>query len=294
MRTLIGLAILVIFLALACGPAQSPNGTLAPTATSPAGADVPQPPLKKPAPTAAVPDAPQPPMVKPDAATPAPGSGAVPEPVPAGGGAGSGLAFLAAYQGNVRFNGQAAPDELVGAKVEAVVDDRVCSSGTILAPIQEGGVKVTPYSALRVEFGLDAQEKPVCGRPGALIHFLIGGSRLAAERAEWKLGLNRVDLNWPGAASAAGVEPTFQGKAALLGGPAGDVLVVRAYVGASLCGMATTKGGSFSLFLHSQESVPQCAKSGDGVKFTIGGREARQTAVFQRVDQGTVLDLTSQ
>jgi hypothetical protein len=278
MRTLVGVTILVVFLALACGPAQSPAGTLAPAATSPAGADVPQPPL-----------------IKPDTAIPAPGSTAGQEPAPGMGGPGAGLAVVAAYQGNVRFNGQAAPSDFVGAAVEAVVDDQVCSSGAILAPIQEGGVKVTPYSALRVEFGRDLQDKPVCGRPGAVVQFLIGGSRLAAERAEWKLGLNQVDLNWPGSTGATGgVKPTFQGKAALLGSPAGDGLVVRAYVGSNLCGMATTKGGNFALFLHSQESSPQCAKSGDEVRFTIGGRDARQTAVFQQVSQGTVLDLTSQ
>jgi hypothetical protein len=196
----------------------------------------------------------------------------------------------------VRFGGGPAPAELIGAKVEAVVDHQVCATATILAPVKEGGVTVTPYSPLRVELGVDPQGQLVCGRPQATVQFLIAGSRLAVEQAPWGVGLHQVDLSWPGPLGAGGAKaaPTFQGRVVLLGGPVDDGMVVRAYVGPKLCGMATTTAGSFTLFLHTQESLGGCAKPGDGVRFIVGSQESRQSGVFQRVDQGTSLELTPQ
>lgn len=230
---------------------------------------------------------PSPPAPRATSDSPSPGS----EPAP-------GVAQTATYQGNVWFGVAPASDPLVGAKVEAIIANRVCIWGKILPAQKQGSRVVTPYSPLAIGFGGEPAipGEQACGRPQAVIFFLIDRSRLAAETATWSLGPHRLDLHWPAvdvAPDRISTRPTFVGTATTGGRSARDGTVVKAFVGSNLCGMATTRDGAYDLFLHSLASMPGCAQRDDQVIFTVDGRTAPQTGVFQRVDQNLRLDLSS-
>jgi len=208
------------------------------------------------------------------------------------------LAFPAVYEGMVRFNEQPVPEALVGSRVEAIIEDRVCATGTILLTTDPQGGSSTSYSLLQIEFGVEqvgGVEKQVCGRPQAVIRFLIAGSRLALEQAVWRVGPHHVDLNWPAATplpEGLPAAPTFHGKILVGGAPAADGAVISAFVGPTLCGLATTRDGAYELYLHSDVSMASCGKPGDRVTFTVGRAAAREVADFQAVAQATPFDLT--
>ncbi len=119
-------------------------------------------------------------------------------------------------------------------------------------------------------------------------------------------------VRWPGTGETARFDPGFSigaptGGVGPIVGFAGEIFDrrnrrlppgahVQAYIGETLCGVATTRRiedfVGFSIDVVGPDSIPGCA-SGATITFRVDGRAARETAVNQ-AGQGATLNLSLQ
>ena len=88
--------------------------------------------------------------------------------------------------GSASIDGRPVPD---GTQVRGYIDGNDCTQASGLA----GAVTDGPASGYAINVMHETQ-RPGCGKEGKQITFTIGG-RPAPQSAEWKIGIQRVDLN---------------------------------------------------------------------------------------------------
>ena len=181
---------------------------------------------------------------------------------------------------------------LDGAPFDARFLGAVVRSGSLMTPCQ---ASLPPVTSGRYEIGVLAETAASgCGAPGSevLLWTFVNDKKLYSSEA----------VAWPENGRTANFDPSFSvaapnGAARAVSEFSGEIFdrsnqrlpagaKVEAFVGDTLCGVASTCGaGNFSgyiLAVVGPDSVPGCARDGT-VTFRVDGRPVRETAVNRLV-----------
>jgi pimeloyl-ACP methyl ester carboxylesterase len=192
-------------------------------------------------------------------------------------------------QGRARLDGRPLTARWIGAVV--VHDGLVTACNVTLPPSEEGRYEIAVFTE---------EASAGCGRPGAqvVLWTFAGDQTLNATAA----------LPWPSDSAATSFDVDFatgdpSGAVGTHTGVSGEVYDdgghrhptgtrVEAFVGSTLCGVASVRdNGFFILSVSGPDAVPGCTAGGE-VRFEVDGRPATETAV-NAPDQPAHLDLTA-